>query len=123
VIGVAFTQGRKFDVLRAFAKGPHKTVHFVENGKKVGKASFGEGDLRPEKVWTRLGPLSDSETPRHVTDASPLIDQQNKGGWTSCDPMSDEFEGNELDRSKMLEFLASQSVLSWTGHCFAKLAV
>ena len=30
----------------------------------------------------------------------PLSDQQNKGGWVKFEPMSDEFEGKELDRSK-----------------------
>jgi hypothetical protein len=39
-------------------------------------------DKRPTKVWTRVGPLG--ETPKHVTDAYPLSDQQNKGD--SVDP-------------------------------------
>jgi len=55
-------------------------------------------EKRPSKVWTRVGPLG--ETPKHVTDAYPLSDQQNKGDWSKCEPMSDEFEGKELDRSK-----------------------
>jgi beta-glucanase (GH16 family) len=38
--------------------------------------------------------------PRHVTDAFPLSDQENKLGWTKFEPMSDEFEGKELDRDK-----------------------
>ena len=59
-------------------KGPYKNVSFIENGKEVGKASFEEGTDRPKKVWTRVGPLG--ETPKHVTDAYPLSDQQNKGG-------------------------------------------
>ena len=41
-----------------------------------------------------------SEPPKHVTDAFPLSDQQNKGGWVKFEPMTDEFEGKELDRSK-----------------------
>lgn len=53
---------------------------------------------RPSKVWTRKGSLG--ETPKHITDAFPLSDQENKGGWTKFDPMSDEFEGKELDQSK-----------------------
>jgi beta-glucanase (GH16 family) len=61
-------------------------------------ASVSEGDHRPKKVWTMVGPLG--ETPKHMTDAYPLPDQQNKGGWTKFEPMSDEFEGKELDRSK-----------------------
>lgn len=55
-------------------------------------------DKRPAKPWNRTGPLG--ETPEHVTDAYPLSDQQNKGGWVKFDPMSDEFEGQELDPNK-----------------------
>ena len=29
-----------------------------------------------------------------------MSDQQNKGGWVKFEPMSDEFEGKELDRNK-----------------------
>ena len=57
-------------------------------------------DKRPTKIWNRQGPLG--ETPKHVTDAYPLSDQQNKGGWVKFEPMSDEFEGKELDRSKWI---------------------
>ena len=53
-------------------------------------------EKRPTKIWNRTGPLG--ETPKHVTDAFPLSDQQNKGGWVKFEPMSDEFEGKELDR-------------------------
>jgi beta-glucanase (GH16 family) len=63
-------------------------------------ASFSEGDHRPKKVWTRVGPLG--ATPKHVIDAYPLSDQQNKGDWTKFEPMSDEFEGKELDRFKWI---------------------
>ena len=35
-------------------------------------------EKRPTKIWNRTGPLGD--TPKHVTDAFPLSDQQNKGG-------------------------------------------
>lgn len=35
-------------------------------------------DKRPTKIWNRTGPLG--ETPKHVTDAYPLSDQDNKGG-------------------------------------------
>ena len=55
-------------------------------------------EKRPTKVWNRTGPLAD--TPKHVTDAFPLSDQQNKGGWVKFEPMSDEFEGKELDRNQ-----------------------
>ncbi len=53
---------------------------------------------RPTKIWNRTGPLG--ETPKHITDAYPLSDQQNKGGWVKFEPMSDEFEGKELDLNK-----------------------
>lgn len=55
-------------------------------------------DTRPTKIWHRTGPLG--ETPKHVTDACPLSDQDNKGGWAKFEPMTDEFEGKELDRNK-----------------------
>ena len=55
-------------------------------------------DKRPTKIWNRTGPLG--ETPKHVTDAYPLSDQDNKGGWIKFEPMSDEFEGQELDLNK-----------------------
>jgi len=53
---------------------------------------------RPTKIWNREGPLGN--TPKRVTDAYPLSDQQDKGGWVKFEPMSDEFEGKELDRNK-----------------------
>ena len=53
---------------------------------------------RPTKIWSRTGPLG--ETPKRVTDAFPLSDQENKGGWVEFEPMSDEFEGNRLDLDK-----------------------
>jgi len=55
-------------------------------------------DKRPTKIWNRTGSLG--ETPKHVTDACPLSDQENKGGWVKFEPMSDEFEGQELDRNE-----------------------
>jgi beta-glucanase (GH16 family) len=55
-------------------------------------------DKRPSKIWTRSGPLGD--TPKHVTDAYPLSDQENKGGWMKLDSLSDEFEGSGLDMAK-----------------------
>jgi beta-glucanase (GH16 family) len=53
---------------------------------------------RPAKIWNRTGPLG--KAPKQVTDAYPLSDQQNKGGWVKFEPMSDEFEGRELDLTK-----------------------
>ena len=55
-------------------------------------------DNRPTKIWNRTGPLG--ETPQHVTDAYPLSDQQNKGGWVKYEPMSDGFDGDRLDDTK-----------------------
>jgi beta-glucanase (GH16 family) len=55
-------------------------------------------DTRPTKIWNRTGPLGD--TPQHVSDAHPLSDQENKGGWMKFEPMSDEFDGQELDLNK-----------------------
>ena len=55
-------------------------------------------DKRPTKIWNRTGPLG--ETPKHVTDACPLSDQDNKGGWAKFEPMTDEFAGRELDPNK-----------------------
>jgi beta-glucanase (GH16 family) len=61
-------------------------------------------DKRPTKTWERTGPLG--QTPQHVSDAFPLSDQENKGGWVKFEPMSDEFEGRELDRSKWVVGMA-----------------
>jgi beta-glucanase (GH16 family) len=69
---------------------------------KAGVAAEGEtkpaADKRPTKIWNRTGPLG--ETPEHVTDAYPLSDQENKGRWMKFEPMSDEFEGQDLDLKK-----------------------
>jgi beta-glucanase (GH16 family) len=62
------------------------------------KKASAPADRRPTKIWTRKGPLG--ETPKRVTDALPLSDQQNKAGWVKYEPMSDEFEGNALNRDK-----------------------
>ena len=72
------------------------TFGLVQSGKEAQPTA----DRRPSKVWTRVGPLG--ETPKHVTSQYPLSDQQNKGDWTKFEPMSDEFEGKELDRSKWI---------------------
>ena len=61
-------------------------------------ATSDQTDRRPTKIWNRTGPLG--ETPEHVTDAYPLSDQENKGGWVKFEPMSDEFDGEELDLKK-----------------------
>ena len=61
-------------------------------------AAAGTPEKRPTKIWNRTGPLGN--VPKRVTDAFPLSDQQNQGGWVKFEPMSDEFEGKELDRGK-----------------------
>jgi hypothetical protein len=61
-------------------------------------ATAAAAEKQPTKIWDLTGPLG--ETPKHVTDAYPLSDQQNKGGWVKFEPMTDEFEGKELDRNK-----------------------
>jgi beta-glucanase (GH16 family) len=61
-------------------------------------AAADAAEKHPTKIWNRTGPLG--ETPKHVTDAFPLSDQQNKGGWVKFEPMTDEFEGKELDLKK-----------------------
>ena len=40
------------------------------------------------------------DTPKHVTDAYPLSDQHNEGGWGKFEPMWDEFEGDKADDTK-----------------------
>jgi beta-glucanase (GH16 family) len=55
-------------------------------------------DKRPMKIWNRTGPLG--ETPKYVTDAFPLSDQETKSRWMTFEPMSDEFEGDKLDEAK-----------------------
>lgn len=57
-------------------------------------------ERRPGKVWTRREPLGD--TPKRVTDDLPLSDQKNEGRWAKFEPMSDEFEGKELDLRKWM---------------------
>jgi beta-glucanase (GH16 family) len=55
-------------------------------------------EKHPKKIWNLTGPLGD--TPKRTTDAYPLSDQANKGGWVKFEPMTDEFDGKELDRGK-----------------------
>ena len=55
-------------------------------------------EKHPTKIWNLKGPLG--ETRKRISDAYPLSDQENKGGWVKFEPMTDEFDGKELDRSK-----------------------
>jgi hypothetical protein len=50
------------------------------------------------KGWTRKGDLTD--VPARKTDAHPLSDQDNAGGWVRYEPMCDEFTGDTLDAAK-----------------------
>ncbi len=74
-------------------------------------------DKRPTKIWNRTGPLG--EPPKHVTDACPLSDQDNKGGWAKFEPMTDEFEGQDLDLNKwnrgMYWWKGRQTMPQWFG--------
>jgi beta-glucanase (GH16 family) len=67
-----------------------------------------DGEKRPSKIWNRRGPLG--ETPKRVTDAYPLSDQQNKQGWEKFEPLCDEFEGQTLDRKKW-----TLGIVGWRG--------
>ena len=58
-----------------------------------GKTSNDELD-----AWTREGDLGD--LPLRSSDALPLSDQDNQGDWVVYEPLSDEFEGAELDQTK-----------------------
>ncbi|MHB1036673.1 MAG: family 16 glycosylhydrolase [Pirellulales bacterium] len=55
-------------------------------------------EVAAAKDWTRVGPLG--ETPKRTTEAYPLSDQGNRGRWVKFEPMSDEFEGKQLDEKK-----------------------
>ena len=48
--------------------------------------------------WTREGPLG--ETPKRITEAYPLSDQENKAHWVKDERWSDEFDGKDLDTGK-----------------------
>lgn len=65
------------------------------------------GDQVQDETRTQIDPTDwrdfrpDMATaPIRVTDALPLSDQSNEGGWIPYAPMSDEFEGAELDSTK-----------------------
>ncbi len=55
-------------------------------------------EKRPQRIFDREGPLG--ETPERCSDDLPLSDQRNQGSWVKYEPMSDEFEGGQLDREK-----------------------
>lgn len=53
-------------------------------------------------LWTRVGDLG--VTPQRVTDTLPLSDQENEGNWEKYEPLSDEFDGDELNLGKWWPF-------------------
>jgi len=57
-----------------------------------------ENLMSDQSEWTRVGPLG--EIPRRITDEYPLSDQENRGNWVKYEPMSDEFDDDELDTDK-----------------------
>ena len=57
-----------------------------------------DAEKRPQRVWNREGALG--ETPQRRTDDLPLSDQENHGQWTRYEPMSDEFDADQLDPKK-----------------------
>jgi hypothetical protein len=64
------------------------------------KEKWGARIAREERGWTRIGELPNP--PRRVSDALPLSDQANKGGWVKDETFSDEFEGGQLDPQKWM---------------------
>ncbi len=80
----------------AFVVAALSTSHFVLAADSQPPAAAATHH-RP-KTWTRSGPLG--EVPKRLTDAYPLSDQRNQQGWVKFEPLSDEFEGKELDLKK-----------------------
>ena len=62
-------------------------------------ASRAAEGVKPKlKGWVRQGELG--AKPKRVTDAYPLSDQANEGNWLRHAPMSDEFQGKNLDDTR-----------------------
>ncbi|MEI7731792.1 MAG: family 16 glycosylhydrolase [Verrucomicrobiota bacterium] len=55
---------------------------------------------RKDSGWNRAGPLG--ELPKRITDAWPLVDQRNQGGWVKFEEFSDEFNSGVLDTNKWM---------------------
>ncbi|MFN7993378.1 MAG: family 16 glycosylhydrolase [Bryobacteraceae bacterium] len=81
------------------AKPPVKEAGAVEAVRKQKPAA---------RSWTRTGSLG--EIPKPITDAYPLSDQGNKGGWIQFEPLTDEFEGKTLDLKKW-----RLGIVGWNG--------
>ena len=72
-------------------------LHAVQNYlKEKWNASLSREDMG----WTRVGPLG--ETPKRITDALPLSEQQADDRWEVYEPLTDEFEAPDLDSNKWL---------------------
>lgn len=78
--------------------------------KRAGTQDEAREGKRPARTWTRVGSLGD--TPKAVTDAFPLSDQQNREGWIKFEPLTDEFEGQQLDLRKW-----KLGIVGWNGRC------
>jgi beta-glucanase (GH16 family) len=55
-------------------------------------------EKKSPESWVRTGKLGPK--PKRLTDACPLSDQGNRGNWLKYLPMTDEFEGTQLDSKK-----------------------
>ena len=60
-------------------------------------------DRHPAKSWDRQGPLG--ETPKRTTDAFPLSDQENKGGWVNFAPMTGMPDDKDLPSTFSIEYV------------------
>jgi beta-glucanase (GH16 family) len=72
----------------------------VEAANGTPQRGTGVHEKRPAKIWNREGALG--ATPKRVTDACPLSDQENKGRWVKFPALCDEFDGTKLDRNKWI---------------------
>jgi len=73
-----------------------------------------------KQLWETLQPDPATETVKRVNEEYPLSDQENKGGWELYEPMTDEFEGDTLDRDKWWDhnpgWLGRQPALFYPGN-------
>lgn len=68
--------------------------------KEYLRKKWGATVSREDGGWTRVGPLG--RTPRRVTDALPLSDQDGGDRWEVHQPLTDEFDGEQLDTEKWM---------------------
>jgi len=83
----------------------------------AGINSSAEQNKKPQS-WVKTGELG--TRPQRITDSFPLSDQANKGNWIKYEPMSDEFEGNQLEPNKWYPrnpgWLGRQPAYFYTGN-------